>query len=120
MTSLVPFERLKGKICGCQWRIQDFPLAGRRPVGGGHQPPTCTLFGKNVCKNKRNGSCWGGGHAGSAPPGSANGCYGDGYYSYGFPIEILLFLQKCFDTYDNFVNPAFQPDADQWLEVMNC
>ena len=31
-----------------QWRIQDFPLWGRRP-------PMHTLFGKNVCENKRNG-----------------------------------------------------------------
>ena len=49
-----------------------------------------------------------------------SGGYCDAYCSYGFPIEILLFLQKCFDTCDNFTNPAFQPDADQWLEVMNC
>ena len=27
---------------------------------GGHQPPTRTLFSENVCKNERNGSCWGG------------------------------------------------------------
>ena len=51
-----------------QWRIQDFPLGGRRPVRG-HQPPTHTLFGENVCENERNGSCWG---APAAPPGSAN------------------------------------------------
>ena len=44
-----------------QWRIQDFPLGGRRPVGGGHRPLTHTLFGKNVCENERNGSSWGGG-----------------------------------------------------------
>ena len=25
--------------------------------GGGRQPPTRTLFGKNVCQNERNGSC---------------------------------------------------------------
>ena len=29
-----------------QWQIQDFPLGVRRPVGGGHQPLTRTLFGK--------------------------------------------------------------------------
>ena len=29
------------------------------PVGG-RQPPTHTLFGKNICENKRIGSCWGG------------------------------------------------------------
>ena len=33
----------------------------------GHRLPTRTLFGKNVCENKRNGSCWGGGRAGGAP-----------------------------------------------------
>ena len=52
-----------------------FPVGGgggRRPVGGGggvggHQPPMCTLFGKNVCENERNGSCWGGGGATGAP-----------------------------------------------------
>ena len=39
---------------------------GRRPVGGGgHRPPTRTLFGKNICENERNGSCWG---APAAPP----------------------------------------------------
>ena len=42
------------------------------PVGGGHRHPTRTLFGENVCENERNGSCWGGGHAPAAPPGSAN------------------------------------------------
>ena len=36
-----------------QWWIQDFPLGGTDPVGG-HQPPTRTLFGKNVCENERN------------------------------------------------------------------
>ena len=36
-----------------QWRIQDFPLGGADPLGG-HQPPMHTLFGKNVCENKRN------------------------------------------------------------------
>ena len=44
-----------------QWQIQDFPL-------GGHQPLTHTLFGKNVCENERNGSCWGVARAGSTPP----------------------------------------------------
>ena len=48
-----------------QWRIQDFPLGGRRP-------PTHTLFSKNICENKRNGSCWGGAHASGTPPGSSN------------------------------------------------
>ena len=53
-----------------QWQIHDFLLGGggADPLGGG--PPMCTLFGKNVCKNKRNGSCWGA-RAGGAPPGSA-------------------------------------------------
>ena len=46
-----------------QWRIQDVPLGG----GGGRRPPMHTLFGKNVCENERNGSCWGG-HAPAAPP----------------------------------------------------
>ena len=43
-----------------------FPVGGRRPIGG-RQPLTCTLFGENVCENKRNGSCWGGTCAGGAP-----------------------------------------------------
>ena len=34
-----------------------FPVGGggggRRPVGG-HQPPTHTLFSKNICENERN------------------------------------------------------------------
>ena len=30
-----------------------FPVGGRQPIGG-HQPPTHTLFGKNVCENERN------------------------------------------------------------------
>ena len=34
---------------------------------GRHQPPTWALFGKNVCKNERLGSCVGGGGAGSTP-----------------------------------------------------
>ena len=41
-----------------QWRIQDFPLGGHRAIGG-HQPLMHALFGKNVCENKRIGSCWG-------------------------------------------------------------
>ena len=42
---------------------------------GGHGPPTRVLFGKNVCKNERIGSRWGGGrwgHAPDMPPRSAN------------------------------------------------
>ena len=32
-----------------------FPVGGGcRPVGGRRQPPTCTLFSKNVCENERN------------------------------------------------------------------
>ena len=42
-----------------QWQIQDFLLGGR-------QPSTWVLFGKNVCKNKRIGFCWGV-HASSTP-----------------------------------------------------
>ena len=38
-----------------QWRIQDFPLGGggADPLGG-CQPPMRTLFGENICENKRN------------------------------------------------------------------
>ena len=50
-----------------QWWIQDFPLGGRQPL-------MHTLFGKNVCKSERNGSCWGG-HVPAVPPGSANDIY---------------------------------------------
>ena len=49
-------------ILHMQWRIQDLPLGGRRPVGG-RQPLMHTLFGKNVCEKERNGSCRGGGGA---------------------------------------------------------
>ena len=51
-----------------------FPVGGGAdPLGGGHRPLMCTLFGKNVCENERNGSCWGGGApAAPPPPGSAN------------------------------------------------
>ena len=44
------------------------------PVGGG-QPPMRTIFGRNVCENKRIGSDWGGGvgwGTPAAPPGFAN------------------------------------------------
>ena len=44
-----------------------FPVVGRPPVEEGHQPLMCTLFGEKVCKNERNGSCWGG-RAPAAPP----------------------------------------------------
>ena len=60
-----------------QWRIQDFPSGGRRAVGG-CRPLMWALFGKNVCKNERIGSCWwwcwwgGGGRTPASPPGSAN------------------------------------------------
>ena len=43
---------------------------GAEPLGG-HQPPTWVLFGKNVCENKRIGSCWGG-MCQQRPPRSAN------------------------------------------------
>ena len=48
---LVSIERIFN-----QWRIEDFPLGGRRP-------PTRALFGENVCENERIGSHWGGGGA---------------------------------------------------------
>ena len=39
-----------------------FPVGGGAPTHwGGCQPLMHTLFGKNVCENERNGSCWGGG-----------------------------------------------------------
>ena len=55
-----------------------FPVGGggggAEPLGG-RQPLIWVLFGENMCKNERIGSCWGGG--GCAPvaphPGSANG-----------------------------------------------
>ena len=31
-----------------------FPIGGALTCWGGHQPPTHTLFGKNICKNERN------------------------------------------------------------------
>ena len=42
---------------------------GSRISRWGGRPPMRTLFGKNMCENERNGSCWGGGGAcaGSAP-----------------------------------------------------
>ena len=47
-----------------------FPVGGggsAEPLGG-CQPLTWALFGKNVCENKRIGSCWGGeACAGGAP-----------------------------------------------------
>ena len=46
-----------------------FPIGGGTNPLGGHQPPTHTLFGKNVCENERNWSCWGGGgHTLVVPP----------------------------------------------------
>ena len=65
-----------------------FPVGGRRVVGGGHQPPMWALFGKNVCRNERTGSCWGGGHQ-WGPPRSANavGKCGQEYY---FPKVPML------------------------------
>ena len=57
---------------GLQWRIQDFPLCECQPHWGGPQPPTQTHFWKkNMCQNKRIGSCRGGGGVGT--PGSTNG-----------------------------------------------
>ena len=44
-----------------QWRIQDFLLGAHQAIGG-CQPPTQVLFGKNICKNERIGSCWRGHH----------------------------------------------------------
>ena len=46
----------------------EFPIGGggAEPLGG-CRPSMWALFSKSVCKNKRIGSCWGGG-----PPGSAN------------------------------------------------
>ena len=39
---------------------------------GGHGSLTRLLFGENVCKNERNGSCSGEGHAPGTPPRSTN------------------------------------------------
>ena len=36
-----------------------FPIGGHGPIRGGCGPPTRALFGKNVCKNERIGSCRG-------------------------------------------------------------
>ena len=49
------------RVLNSQWWIQDFPLGGRRVIGG-HQPLMWVLFGKNVCENERIGSPWGGTH----------------------------------------------------------
>ena len=49
-----------------------FPIGGAPSCWGRRQLPTQALFGENVCKNERIGSCWGA-HAGNTPPGSANG-----------------------------------------------
>ena len=51
--NIIRKDRLVFMLNNLQWWIQDFPLGGRRPVGGS-QPLTHTLFGKNVCENKRN------------------------------------------------------------------
>ena len=54
---------------GCSVADPGFPVGGGAdPLGGGRRPPTHTLFGKNECENKRNGSCWGGGGAPAASP----------------------------------------------------
>ena len=57
-----------------QWRIQDFPLGGVHPLGGGLGSPTWALFGKNVCENERIGFHRGG-HTPGTPPRSANDHY---------------------------------------------
>ena len=65
---------LSNVIQDWQWRIQDFPLGGRR-ANGGRRPLMQVLFDENVCKNEGIGSHWGGGEWGHVPvarPGSAN------------------------------------------------
>ena len=67
-------------MLSCRGRVVSSISGGSRISrwGGGAdplgrcQPPMHTLFGKNVCENERNLSCWGGGHMPVAPPGSAN------------------------------------------------
>ena len=58
---------------------------------GGRRPPICTLFGENICKNEKTGSCWGGALA--APPGSANG--------------LPNFLLRLFQLFYEFILPDF-------------
>ena len=68
-----------------------FPVGGRRPVRGrvdplgGHGPPMQALFGKNVCENKRIGSCRG--RAPGTPPRSAN--------AYLYPMWPVKQKKKC-------------------------
>ena len=52
------FEEMSRKLTPWNYKqgpIENFPLVG----GGGRQPPTWALLGKNMCQNERIGSCWG-------------------------------------------------------------
>ena len=58
------------KVGTVQWRIQDFPLGGAEPLGGGCRPLMWVLFGENMQKLKN----WIllGGCLLIVPPGSTN------------------------------------------------
>ena len=60
------------KLCGNQWQIQDFPLGGCLPVGGGANLRCIHFSVKKYAKTKEIDPV-GGVRASSAPPGSANG-----------------------------------------------
>ena len=51
-------------LCSCGSRISHWGVL----THWGCQPPTQVLFGGNVCKNGRIGSCWGGGMHKQHPP----------------------------------------------------
>ena len=56
----------------CQWRIQDFPLGGAEPLGGGTDLQRRCFLAKTNMKTKELDPVVGG--APAVPPGAANGC----------------------------------------------
>ena len=76
-----------------QWRIQDFPLGGRRPVGGAPTSDVYTFPLKHMRKGKKLILLGGGGtRAGGAPPGSANDIY---IYIYIYLLIENMYVTTC-------------------------
>ena len=69
--AFLPIKFNKECYIPLQWRIQDFPLGGRRPVGGAPTSDVYTFRQKHMRKQKKL-ILLGGARASSIPPGSAN------------------------------------------------
>ena len=97
------------------WSVTDpgFSVGGGADPLGGHRPPTCTLFGKNVCENKTIGSCWGGTrrrHPPLDPPLVMYIRYTDHLFLYSLKTQSIHALCTVCMLHKNFIIPCAKID----------